>query len=145
MNVKIRKADENDIEFLHKYENLYFNETTKSGITSEIFNNPLIFAYVMLSKNVYIGYTIIWLDEDKSQIYSLVIVPEKRNRGYAKALLSHLFEFYKLRKIKEITLEVRKTNIKAINLYKSFGFKSISIKKNYYNDNEDALFLYKKL
>ena len=36
------------------------------------------------------------------------------------------------------SLEVRISNEKAIELYKTFGFKSVAIRKNYYQ-NEDAL------
>jgi ribosomal-protein-alanine N-acetyltransferase len=39
-----------------------------------------------------------------------------------------------------IFLEVRQSNNAAINLYKSFGFKEIGVRKKYYK-NEDALVL----
>jgi ribosomal-protein-alanine N-acetyltransferase len=39
-----------------------------------------------------------------------------------------------------ILLEVRQSNNAAINLYKSFGFKEIGVRKKYYKD-EDALML----
>jgi ribosomal-protein-alanine N-acetyltransferase len=43
-------------------------------------------------------------------------------------------------------LEVRKSNIPAINLYKRFGFEIISIRKEYYSDNkEDALVMALKI
>lgn len=145
MNLNIRKATKNDLCFIQKYENLYFNKTSKRGISNEIFNNPLINCFVLENKSTNIGYAIIWLDEDKSQIHSLVIKPSERHKGYAKTLLDYLFKYYNIKKIKEISLEVRITNKKAIDLYKGLGFKEVSIRKNYYNDNEDALLLYRKL
>ncbi|GHT05471.1 hypothetical protein AGMMS5026_03440 [Endomicrobiia bacterium] len=39
-----------------------------------------------------------------------------------------------------IFLEVHQSNNAAINLYKSFGFKEIGVRKKYYK-NEDALVL----
>ncbi|MFW5794022.1 MAG: ribosomal protein S18-alanine N-acetyltransferase [Bacillota bacterium] len=145
MSLKLREATENDIDFIQKYENIYFNKSSKSGILSEIFKNALIKCFILEQEKQNIGYTIIWLDGDKSQIYSLVIIPEKQAKGYAKVLLNHLFKYYKKHKIKEISLEVRISNAKAINLYKCYGFESVSIRKKYYNDNEDALLLYKKV
>ena len=46
-------------------------------------------------------------------------------------------------KAKYITLEVRVSNIPAINLYEKFGFKSLGVRKGYYqNNNEDALIMW---
>jgi ribosomal-protein-alanine N-acetyltransferase len=45
-----------------------------------------------------------------------------------------------LKKFKFIFLEAKKSNMPALNLYKSFGFKKIGLRKNYYRD-EDAVVL----
>ena len=53
-----------------------------------------------------------------------------------------LDECYKS-KIKFITLEVRASNKKAIHLYEKFGFKSLGLRRKYYQDNnEDALIMW---
>ena len=40
------------------------------------------------------------------------------------------------------TLEVRKSNVTAQNLYKSLGYVSVGVRKRYYEDNgEDALLM----
>ena len=40
------------------------------------------------------------------------------------------------------TLEVRKSNLTAQNLYKSLGYVSVGVRKRYYEDNgEDALLM----
>ena len=53
-----------------------------------------------------------------------------------------LDECYK-EKIKFITLEVRVSNEKAIALYEKFGFKSLGLRRKYYQDNnEDALIMW---
>ena len=46
--------------------------------------------------------------------------------------------------LKKIFLEVRKSNIPAINAYKKAGFNQISVRKKYYSDGEDALILIKE-
>ena len=43
-----------------------------------------------------------------------------------------------------ITLEVRKSNIIAINIYKKFKFKVIAERKNYYG-NEDAIMMLREV
>ena len=41
-----------------------------------------------------------------------------------------------------VTLEVRKSNLVAINLYQKLGFEIVGTRKKYYSDNrEDALIM----
>ena len=42
--------------------------------------------------------------------------------------------------VKEVFLEVRKSNLEAINFYKKYNFKQIGVRKDYYKDPiENAL------
>jgi ribosomal-protein-alanine N-acetyltransferase len=67
-----------------------------------------------------------------------IFVDEKfRRQGVASELLTELFDKYPDH---VIFLEVRQSNIPAINLYRKFGFEQFNIRKNYYkNPTEDAL------
>lgn len=65
---------------------------------------------------------------------------EYRNKGYSYKLLS---EIINNNRNKNITLEVNKENIPAINLYKKLGFEEVAIRKGYY-DGVDALLMLKK-
>jgi len=57
------------------------------------------------------------------------------NQGIAQELLDKI-------KTKDIFLEVRESNKKAINFYKKNNFKQISIRKGYYSDpTEDAIIM----
>ena len=85
----------------------------------------------------------LWKIIDEAQIANLAIHPQYRRKGAARALLLNgLEECYK-DKIKYLTLEVRVSNEAAIKLYESFGFKSLGVRKKYYqNNNEDALIMW---
>ena len=49
------------------------------------------------------------------------------------------------RGIREMTLEVRKSNRVAIGMYQSFGFEIVGERKGFYHDNgEDALIMWKR-
>lgn len=80
---------------------------------------------------------------DRIELNYLVVEKKFRKRGIAQSLLGELFEFSKRNNIKNITLEVNKNNIPAINLYKKNGFKYIAIRKNYYG-LDDALLMIRK-
>lgn len=47
--------------------------------------------------------------------------------------------------VKEITLEVDTSNIAAINLYKKFNFNTVSLRKKFYNNGNDAALMLLKL
>ena len=47
--------------------------------------------------------------------------------------------------VKLVTLEVRKENIPAIELYKKFGFEIVTTRKNYYQNQEDAYLMGRRL
>ena len=61
----------------------------------------------------------------------------------AQILLISQIEYLYKNMVKYLTLEVRESNQKAINLYEKYGFKSLGKRKNYYqNNNEDALIMW---
>ena len=61
-----------------------------------------------------------------------------QNHGIGTKLINYVIDKYK-EKCKNITLEVRKDNEKAIKLYKKVGFIEKAIRKNYYNGIDGIL------
>lgn len=55
-------------------------------------------------------------------IFSFRIKPEFRNRGLGTAMISHVQTDLRKRKFREMTLNVAKTNEKAIRFYQRLGF-----------------------
>lgn len=70
-------------------------------------------------------------------ITNVKTIENERRKGYAYKLLKYIID--KTNALK-IMLEVKETNINAINLYKKLGFKKISERKNYYK-NETAIIM----
>jgi len=80
----------------------------------------------------------------KDFAYYWVLHPSSRRKGLGKTLLTHILEDARKRKIKKVTLEVRRSNRPAQNLYEQFGFKKIAIRPHYYHDTgEDAIVYWK--
>lgn len=89
------------------------------------------------------GYLGMWKIIDEAHITNLAVHPDFRRKGVAKVLLINALKECYEEKIKFLTLEVRASNIKAFTLYEKFGFKSLGIRKKYYQDNnEDALIMW---
>ena len=85
-----------------------------------------------------VGYMGIWKIIDEAHITNLSVDPDYQNKKLAHRLLLDSIDECMREKIKYITLEVRISNKKAIHLYEKFGFKSLGLRKNYYQDNNES-------
>lgn len=144
---KIRKINRKDISTISKIE---YETYGKYGWSKEIFNNELTNDYARyfvfeLTSNIpeVIGYIGCWIVNEEAHITSLVVSHKYRRIHVADKLLYSLIINMLKENIKWLTLEVRVSNVPAINLYKKFGFNQLGIRKKYYQDNnEDALILW---
>lgn len=80
--------------------------------------------------------------EDEAHITNIAVKDIYRGKGYGKFLLSELIEQAKNLGCNNITLEVKITNVPAINLYLSYGFKAEGIRPKYYSDGKDAVLMW---
>lgn len=86
------------------------------------------------------GYLAISLIEDEMEILNLAVHSDFRKQGLATRLLERGFEVCRKKGIAKSFLDVKVSNIPAIELYKKFGYVQIGIRKKYYPDTkEDAL------
>lgn len=84
------------------------------------------------------------LDDQRVEITTLAVAKEYRNQGQANFLLEMVLRFLQASRMKEVTLEVRPSNLAALRLYQSFDFEQVAVRKNYYqNPTEDAYLLQK--
>jgi ribosomal-protein-alanine N-acetyltransferase len=93
-----------------------------------------------------VGFCNYWLVRDEVHILNLATHPDARRQGHAQSLLRHVIEFARAHKCRYVTLEVRRSNHGAIRLYRSFGFRPVGIRPNYYvEDQEDAIVMLAEL
>ena len=82
----------------------------------------------------------------KFTLDKVAVLPEYRRQGIAQELIIQAIDIAKSKGAQYVYLEVRVSNIAAINLYKKHGFYQIGLRKEYYSDNlEDALTMVKML
>ena len=76
-------------------------------------------------------------------IMNVATDPDLRRRGIASRLMDSLLERTDGPDA-QYTLEVRRSNIAAIELYHRFGFKAAGVRRRYYQDTgEDALIMWR--
>lgn len=77
-----------------------------------------------------------------SEIYNIALRKSFQNRGIGQKIFDKIISDLIEKDISEVWLEVRQSNIKAVNFYKKNGFLKHSVRKNYYkNPSEDALIM----
>ena len=92
------------------------------------------------------GYLCLWEIGHQVHITNLAVDPRFRRRGVARALLGQTMEDARRHGVELLFLEVRPTNVEALALYESFGFRVIGRRKGYYFDTgEDALVMEARL
>ena len=110
----------------------------------EILNENSQYIVAKENNNI-VGFAGILIILDKANITNIVTRKTYRNKGIGKLLLKNLIEISKNLNLKSMTLEVNEQNIPAINLYKSFGFENAGLRKKYYNNEQNAIIMTKKL
>ena len=113
---------------------------SENSFKTEI-NNKLAHYFVALDEQEnLVGYCGFWDVLEEAHITTFAVRPECRGQKIAEQMMLELFKKAREINIKWFTLEVRASNLAAINLYKKYGFETIGVREKYYQDNnEDAL------
>ncbi|MEN8904586.1 MAG: ribosomal protein S18-alanine N-acetyltransferase [Clostridiales bacterium] len=143
--IDIFKVKLSNINEILEIEKLSFSTPwTKKIFENELINEKSYYICATIN-NIVVGYIGVWIILDECHIMNLAVHPEYRGLGIASLLIENIIFYCHKLKVLNITLEVRKSNVIAQNLYKKFDFKSEGIRKSYYEDNkEDALIMWKK-
>ncbi len=136
----IQKMEHKNIDDILVIEELCYgrHHWSKDSFVTELNNKISSYYCILNSERKCVGYIGIWKIIDEAHVTNLSVHPDYQNKKLAhRLLLNAIDECYK-EKIKYITLEVRVSNEKAIHLYEKFGFKSLGLRKNYYQDNNES-------
>jgi ribosomal-protein-alanine N-acetyltransferase len=91
------------------------------------------------------GYLCRWLVADECHILSLAVDPRFRRNGIAAVLMGDVIAEAMLKRVAILTLEVRRSNLPARNLYRKMNFAERRVRKNYYGPGEDAIIMERHL
>jgi len=86
------------------------------------------------------GHTGLKLVSDEAHVVTLAVRPERRRRGFARALIEATLGDLVSVEARYVHLEVRPSNVAARALYGSLGFDETGVRPRYYSD-EDALLM----
>ena len=144
MKYNLRMMTKDDIEAVIEGETKAFGKSLGYDfLLSELEINPFS-QYVVLEidgkVHGYMGLSI----TDNVQIINFYVDEEYQNMGFGTMMMEFVIDVCESSQASSITLEVRKSNTKALKLYQKFGLKEVLLRKGYYDNGEDAILMERK-
>lgn len=119
--------------------------------TEGIFNDCIRVGYncwVYMEQDALISYGLVSVAANEAHVLNLCVAPHAQGHGHGKRMLYKLIALAEEREARSIFLEVRESNVVALNLYEKEGFNRIGLRKGYYpveDGREDALVFAREL
>lgn len=141
MEINIKRAlCENAYEIFSIESKVSNNTWSLKSYKNDISNQNSYYWIANIDEEI-VGYIGILKVLDEVQVTNITVDVKYRGLGVGNKLLKTSIDYSMKQNVKKLILEVRQSNIKAINLYKKFGFEILTIRKNYYTDNNENAFL----
>jgi ribosomal-protein-alanine N-acetyltransferase len=86
-----------------------------------------------------VGFLCRWLVADECHILNVAVHPKHRRRGVGLLLLNTTIAEATAKQASCVTLEVRRANVAARQLYRKLKFEERRLRKHYYGPGEDAI------
>lgn len=142
--IDIREMTAGDLDEVLKIERVTFPSPWSRALFERELVTPFARSFVGLGKETgeLAGYLCFWLVEQEGHVLNLAVHPQHRGQRIGTRLLGFGVEFCRKQGVQLITLEVRRSNYKAISLYRNFQFQPQGIRRRYYTDSgEDAIIM----
>ncbi len=140
--IKIEKFNEQHIDGIVEVEqNCFSIPWSKTSFLGEL-KNPNAYYVIALEDERVVAFGGIWHIINEGHITNIAVHSDYRGQKIGTQILNALIEQAKELEMIGLTLEVRVSNTTAIEMYKKFGFVEEGVRKNYYENKEDALILW---
>ena len=151
MAIHIRDATDRDLPGIIEIERLAFPAPwTMASFQREL---TLPFSRIMVAipaaghergrddKGKIAGFLCRWLIADECHVLNVAVHPESRRLGIGTVLLTEAIAEARSTGASVVTLEVRRSNLAARQLYRKFKFEERRLRRHYYGPGEDAIIM----
>jgi ribosomal-protein-alanine N-acetyltransferase len=135
--MEIRRSLPADAKEIGEAEKLIFPDPWSEKDITSLISTEGSMCYTAIKDGQVAAYIIGRQISPEGEIYRIATLPPHRRRGIAYRLLDYAVKCERGIGLETLFLEVREKNLPAINLYKAYGFREISIRKNYYKNPQD--------
>ncbi|MGD0120804.1 MAG: ribosomal protein S18-alanine N-acetyltransferase [Candidatus Binatus sp.] len=87
------------------------------------------------------GFLCRWLIADECHVLNIAVHPDSRRQGIGAVLMTEAVNEAKSTGAGLVTLEVRRSNLAARQLYRKFEFEERRLRRHYYGPGEDAIIM----
>jgi [ribosomal protein S18]-alanine N-acetyltransferase len=137
---------EEHIPLIMEIEGKCFSEPWRPEDFLKLIQNPDAICLCATARGRVAGYSCCWTLIESAELGSLAVDPEFQGRGIGRKLLERTARACRQRGVIAVFLEVRSSNIRAIELYERNGFCRIGLRRGYYSrPKEDALIMKREL
>lgn len=141
----VRRWTQADIEKIYALEQVCFKSPWSLNSLTDVFKLNNFYGLLVEVEGEIVAYVGCVYDNWDADVLNVATSPNHRKKGYAQKLLDDVIVFLQTSGKERVFLEVRASNLPAQNLYVKMGFSPIGIRKNYYENTEDAIVMAKVL
>ena len=139
--LKIVPLSKKDAPCVAKIEAKCFSTPFSEADILGYIDDPIWHFFVAWLDDEVVGYISFTKIIDECQIVNVATTEKARGQGVSSVLIENLLSFAKKNGCVKLFLEVRESNLPAINLYKKFGFEAVGVSKNHYTKPTEDAFL----
>ena len=114
---------------------------SKESFYREVTDNACARYVVLREDGVAMAYAGVWFVLDEGHITNIAVRADRRGIGYGEKVTRAMIQLAADSGMNWMTLEVRRSNVAAQNLYHKLGFIDVGYRKRYYENTEDALIM----
>ncbi|WP_194189420.1 ribosomal protein S18-alanine N-acetyltransferase [Clostridium chrysemydis] len=144
MKLILKEMDESHILEVKAISDSSLKESWSLDSIKNELSNSLATYIVGVLDNKVVGFAGAWLIASEGQITNVSVSKDFRGQGIGFSIINELLKTLSSKGSKEVTLEVRESNLAAQKLYEKCGFKNEGIRKNFYPDKENAIIMWKR-
>lgn len=145
-NFKIRPMTAADVSKIVLMEIEVFTDPWPKAAFTEELNRPNRGVLIAESDGIITGYAAYIVSFGEAHLTNIAVSPSYRGKNIAKILLNSILGIAREAECENIFLDVRPSNMPAIELYRKFGFYELYTRPNYYHSPaEDAMVMVKNL
>ena len=136
----LRRMTLSDVPAVHRLEEVIFSTPwTEKDFVYEMTENKVARYLVIEEAGEIVAFAGAHIILDQAHVTNIAVRQDCRGRGLGRMITRSLMQYASNLGAEYLTLEVRQSNVKAQNLYKSLGFVKVNVRKRYYEDTgEDA-------
>lgn len=134
----LREASEDDLDAIWGLETTVFGAEawTLGMMREELTADHRHYLVLTNEEDQLIGYGGLLAIGPDGDIQTIAIAPQERGAGYGRRILNALIDEAEQRTVRNVFLEVRADNPRALSLYASIGFAEIGVRPRYYQPGD---------